>query len=365
MGSQAARRRTRTALLALCAVLAVGLGVAALLMLRGGGESQQPPAAVEPTPAPSTPAPEPEPVYAPLTGVPVEPGTALDHPAVAIKVSDVRSAHPQVGVDRADIVFVERLGVSYTRLAAVFHSDVPESVGPVRSVRPMDAPLLGPMAPVFGNTMGAAWVMEYVDRVGDLDDLGSLRVKRSTGAYVTVRGRPAPDHVMAQPPVLLGLSQRTAAPEPYFAHAADAASSSAVRAGGPAASGLVNYGPALKVTWTYDAGSGRYLRALPWGAHTMADGTQVSAVNVVALEAPAVMQKIGTGDGAPVPVLQLVDTSGRFTAMAAGKSVTGTWTKAGVNDPFELRTDAGDELRLAPGNTWVELPAPTSPMTTR
>jgi hypothetical protein len=118
------------------------------------------------------------------------------------------------------------------------------------------------------------------------------------------------------------------------------------------------------VTWTYDAGSGRYLRALPWGAHTTADGTPVSAVNVIALEAPAVMQKIGTGAGAPVPVLQLVDASGRFTAMAGGRSVTGTWSKAGVNEGFVLRTDVGEELRLAPGNTWVELPAPSSPMTT-
>jgi hypothetical protein len=83
----------------------------------------------EPVSVPAAQVPEPTPTAsrAPLTGIVVDDVAALDHPAVAIKVSDVRQAHPQTGVDRADIVFVEPIGVSYTRLAAVFHSDVPHA----------------------------------------------------------------------------------------------------------------------------------------------------------------------------------------------------------------------------------------------
>lgn len=333
------------------ALIAAVIGVIAVLvgglvaLLGDGGDDQQ--ASRPPSALPAR--------TAPLTGLPLPAGTDLDHPAVAIKVSDVRHAHPQLGVDRADIVFAEPIGVSYTRLAAVFHSSLPELVGPVRSVRPADAPLLGPLAPVFGNTMGAGWVMDYVDSVADLDDLDTLRVA-SSDAYTTDRDRPAPDHVFARPAALLDLSDRTTPPPAYFRYGATGAASSARLTGAPGTAIDVTYGPGWRVRWTYDQPSGSYLRNEPWGPHTMADGTRISAVNVLVLEVTAGLGKIGTGSGAPVPILDLVDGSGRFQALAGGTAVTGTWTKGDVNEPFRFRTDAGDDLLLAPGNTWVELP---------
>lgn len=297
------------------------------------------------------------PPRAPLTGVVLAAGARLDHPAIAVKISDVLPAHPQAGVDRADIVFVEPVGVSYTRLAAVFHSDLPELVGPVRSVRPADAALLGPLAPVFGNTMGAEWVTDYVDAEAHLDDLGTLRVA-GTGAYQPDNTRPAPDHMLARPHVLLDLSEFEAAPRPYFDYAGRGELSSAEVAGGPGTVVELQYGPEWTVTWTYETETGRYLRQQPWGPHVTAAGSPVSAVNVLVLEVESTIRKIGDGAGAPVPVLELVDTAGRFVAFSRGHSVTGTWSKAGVNDRFELRPDSGAELLLAPGNTWVELPEP-------
>lgn len=123
--------------------------------------------------------------------------------------------------------------------------------------------------------------------------------------------------------------------------------------------------PDWRVTWTYDGAAGSYLRDEPWGPHTLVDGTQVSAVNVVVLEVASEMGKIGEGGGAPVPILRLVDSSGSFVALSAGHLVTGTWSKGDVNEPFELSTDTGETLELAPGNIWVELPAPSAGVATR
>lgn len=338
-------------LLAVVAALVVGF-----LAITGAG-----PFTSSPDGSPD-PGPAADPGIAPLTGVATD--ADLGHPAVAIKVSDVEHAHPQRGVDRADIVFVEPIGVAYTRLAAVFHSELPDTVGPVRSVRPMDAALLGPLAPVFGNTMGAPWVVDYVDSVADLDDLGTLRV-RGSDAYTVDPQREEPDHVFARPQELLGLSSFTDPPAPYFSYAADAQDSSAGSAAEPGEVLDVDYGPSWEVTWSFDDASGRYLRSQPWGPHVTADDVQVSAVNVVVLHVSSTVGKIGDGDGAPVPILDLVDASGPLVAVSGGYAVTGTWSKAGVNDPFELRTDSGTELRLAPGNTWVELPEPSAEVTTR
>lgn len=355
----------RAVLAAVFAVVA-GAVLVGVLLTRDSGSAGDPEVGpdVAVPPPPATSATAADPPRAPLTGLAVPAGVDLSHPAVAIKVSDVRQAHPQAGVHRADIVFVEPIGPSYTRLAAVFHSDLPETVGPVRSVRPMDAALLGPLRAVFGNSMGAPWVMDYVDSVADLDDLGTTRVSGSA-AYVLDPQRPAPDHVFANPQVLLSLSQFTASPEPYFGYALGIARPSAEAAGGAGQVVEIPYGPAWTVTWTFDEASGGYLRSQPWGAHTTTDDVQVGAVNVLVLDVPSAMGKIGDGRGAPVPILELVDGSGTLTALTGGHSVTGTWSKAGVNDPFVLRTSDGDELVLAPGNTWVELPAPSAGVTVR
>jgi hypothetical protein len=93
------------------------------------------------------------------------------------------------------------------------------------------------------------------------------------------------------------------------------------------------------------------------------EGTQVGAVNVLILEVASETRKIGAGSGAPVPVLDLIDASGEFVALAGGRSVSGTWSKAGANEPFRLRTDDAGDLLLSPGNTWVELSAPSADVT--
>lgn len=356
-------RRKRAIWWAVLGLLVAGLaGVAFwwLWMTPDDIPTAGPTATPQPTPT-AMPTPSAEPVQ-PLTGLPLGDARLLDQPAVAVKVSDVRSAHPQVGVDRADIVFCEPIGVSYTRLAAVFHSDVPDEVGPVRSARPMDAALLSPLNPVFAHTMAAQWVMTYLAATATAESLGSLQVPADSGAYVIDPARPAPDHVLVRPAALLALSQTASPAQPYFAYA-DADSEPSALAGRPATSVTVSYGPGWDVRWEFNASSGRYQRFEPWGAHVMADGTQVGATNVLVLQAESVLEKLSPGEGGAVPVLQLVDESGPLLAFTGGRTVRGTWSKGDVDEPFVLTTRTGDPLLLAPGNTWVELPAKDAAIT--
>lgn len=296
----------------------------------------------------------------PLTGRPLGDPSLLGQPAVAVKVSDVRSAHPQVGVDRADVVFVEPIGVSYTRLAAVFHSEVPDEVGPVRSARPMDAALLSPLDPVFAHTMAAEWVMAYLASTASVESLGSLQVPADSGAYVVDPARPAPDHVLVQPAELLSRSTSASPAQPYFEYATDDVPPSAA-VGLPATSITVSYGPGWDVQWDFDASTEQYRRSVPWGPHVVADGTQIGATNVLVLQVDSVVETLAPGDGAAVPVLQLIDERGPLVAFTAGRAVEGTWSKGEVDDPFVLTTRSGDPLLLAPGSTWVEMPANDPP----
>ena len=72
-----------------------------------------------------------------LTGLPGENGRVL-----AVKFDDTTFAHPQQGVESADVVFVTQVEAGLTRLLAIYSSQYPEVIGPIRSARISDIDIL-------------------------------------------------------------------------------------------------------------------------------------------------------------------------------------------------------------------------------
>lgn len=69
----------------------------------------------------------------PFTGLPAEAG--VNNRAVSVMVSNQEGARPQTGLSQADIVFEILTEGNVTRFMAIFQSEQPEVVGPVRSAR--------------------------------------------------------------------------------------------------------------------------------------------------------------------------------------------------------------------------------------
>jgi hypothetical protein len=299
---------------------------------------------------------------APLTGKLVSDATALDHAAVAVKVSDVQSAHPQAGLNSADIVFAEPNGISYIRLCAVFHSSFPELVGPVRSIRPVDVPLLSPLKPVFGNTAAAHWVMNYVNSFRRyIENLYSFKVGvHGTKAYYTMPHRFRVHSVFCRPNELRKLATRnTAAPaEPYLPFAIGDEQASTETSSLAAKTVSIPWGPkdSWNTSYHYNAKTGKYLRNEPWGPHVLMDGKRVVTDNVLVVRAKWKMDKIFHGGGAVDPVVAIINASGTFYYANKGKYVKGTWAKGAVNELFQFTLDDGTPLKVAPGRTFFELP---------
>src|SRR4051794_16109395 len=70
----------------------------------------------------------------PLTGLPVM-GKVPVHPVIAVKIDNSSSSAPQVGLGSAEMVTEELVEGGITRLAAFFYTGIPDTVGPVRSMR--------------------------------------------------------------------------------------------------------------------------------------------------------------------------------------------------------------------------------------
>lgn len=73
------------------------------------------------------------PYIAPFTGVNIE--TELKQRPILVTINNYPIARPQSGIAQADIVYEMLAEGNVTRFLALFQSDIPENVGPVRSAR--------------------------------------------------------------------------------------------------------------------------------------------------------------------------------------------------------------------------------------
>ncbi len=332
-----------------------------------------PPARATPTPVPSTaPSVDSRPRW-PLTGVLLKDPSKAEHAAVAVKVPDNKYEHPQRGIDKADIVFVELEGYldadgySGTRLVPVFHSRMADTVEPVRSIRPVDIPLLSPMNAIIGNTGAAKWVINYVKHHRKhVEGMLSYMATRGTGSYgtdqsrvYTYQGQTYYDRATVCHPAVLAKQTRRfrdGPPQSYFPWASSDDDVSTSK-GKKARTISVPYkGNGYRMSYTYDKRKKKYLRSMPWGPHVMADGTRIAVDNVLVIKAKQHFGKIFRGSGHDEPLHDIIKTKGRFSYAHEGRYVTGTWSKGSVAEPFAFTLADGTPLKMATGQTFVELP---------
>jgi hypothetical protein len=287
-------------------------------------------------------------VTAPLTGIKFEEGTNanLAGPSVACKIDNLDVARPQLSLNRTDIVFDEMVEGGLTRFVAVWHSDKPNAVGPVRSIRPMDPDIIAPLGGIVCYS-GGQLVFVNMMRATDVFN-ASETVEQNNGTFSRASDREAPHNVIVDIAKLAGNHPELAAPQPMFVMAADLASATA-SASGVAVQSFKVYFPSALAEWNWAPQQALWMRSQDGKLHTDAsDGSTISTTNVVVMRV-----KVDRQYG-HVPK-DLVIGTGTATVFSDGKMVVGTWSKATQTSPITLTDSAGAPITLAPGRTWVEL----------
>ena len=115
---------------------------------------------------------------------------AVDGPIVVVKIDDTPPAHPQIGIDKADLVYIEQVEGGLVRLAAIFSTEIPEAIGPVRSARISDIDLLAQFGKVAFFYSGAQSKFLPVIKAANLHDIGAEH--ESPKLYTRDNSRTAP-----------------------------------------------------------------------------------------------------------------------------------------------------------------------------
>lgn len=335
----------------------LGAVTALTLLAACSGAEEPPPPPPEPTPTATEeaqpepePEPEPEPVYWPLTGIETE--DLDERPAISVKIENSGAARPQTGLDAADIVWETIIDFDVSRLIAVYHSQLPEEIGPIRSVRPVDPEIVSPLGGLIAFSGGQQGVLNLI-HAGNAQPLSH---DAASAGFYRVQWRRAPHNVYGSLEKFLQQvdSDHQAVPAAQFEFAHGDDEPTAVVDGAGVETLNFRLSSASSPSWTWDESEKRWLRFEGNSPHLDPDENPLTAVNVVSITAPHVPSGFAAQNNAVVPTYELVG-EGEATVATGGKIVTGTWSKKDSDSPFELVTEGGEEILLAPGNTWVEL----------
>lgn len=333
----ATKARRGTALLVVAA-----LAAAAMQGCSSSAPAKSPPS----TSTTTTPQPPPKPTAAPtnpLTGrAPVPAG-----PVIAVKLDDTAAGRPTLGLEKADVIYLEEVEGGLTRMLAVFASAKP-SVRAVRSIRASDPELLGQYGKIIVVASGGA---PHAMRVLDLSNLHSVIHDRAEVGFFRDYSRSAPYNVASDLARVSAAIKAAGVRNVGFRWAA----TDARPAGGtPAATVSTRVGN-TPVGFVWDPALARYVRTVGGQRVLAASGAPIAKPNVI-VQYCQVSADYSDVDvrGNPSAFTKTVG-SGRVVLFRGGKRIEGKWSRPSIGSPTTLTDSAGKPLLLAPGGTFVAL----------
>ena len=274
---------------------------------------------------------------------------------LAVKIDNTPAARPRIGLDVADVVYVEPVEGGLTRLLAVFSRKLPPEVGPVRSGRESDVDLVANYGKVALAFSGSS---EYTKRILDAGRQVNLSYDQSARGYHRDRSRPAPYNVIGSPTVLLARAGGSVRPADIGFRYGPAAT------GGTPATSVAARWPSSKVTLTWNAKRKQYLVTTDGRPDVSPSGRQYGAGTIVVQYVATHKSSNRDVNGQPTPVVDVVG-SGKAVVLRDGTSWQGVWSRKGLTAPTSF-TVGTQPLTFNPkGPVWVLLVAPGQAVTVR
>lgn len=298
----------------------------------------------------------------PLTGLPSDGQARAGRPALSVKIDNAGPAHPQSGLNDADIVSEQLVEGGVTRLLAVYQSRDSAAVGPIRSARPVDAALLRQVGGgIFAFSGAAAGELAPVRAESHAVFLSNDQLGGSGGVFTRSPERRAPYNLYAATEDLYGAGYaRGAARKPPPAVFSYSATPSPSATSAPRIS--MSFSPSATRSWKWDAKGGVWIRSENGRPDVLANGQPVSATNVVVMsvtarDIPGLVDTAGNND----QDIALIG-SGPCWVLRNGVATTGRWTRESISDVGRIADSAGHPIPLMAGRTWIELlPRPHQP----
>lgn len=324
----------RVAAVSLTAALVAAGGITAGLTLGAAPRVvHRPPPSAPPSPATAIQ------LISPFTGEAV---TSLNK-VIAVKIDNIVYARPQTGLGAADIVYVIPVEGGLSRFMAIYSSQVPPVIGPVRSAREDDLELLRQFGtPAFAYSGAQPHLLPVVEHARTVDLYAGI-----VGGYYRDNRRIAPYNLYARGPEL-----QAEAAGASVAHDIGFRFGPAPAGGQQATTETVSYA-AASFTFLYSPAAGRWLVSMDGRPALTTDSGQLSAATVVIQH--TIVRTSPYIEWGLLPPYAESTGSGSALVLRDGLAYQAHWSRPSPDGGTTFTTATGQPMTFASGPVWVVL----------
>ena len=320
----------------------------------GACSSDPEPKADTPAPSATSASPTPTPTPTPTSLLAGRVGL-MDGPLLAVKVDNTAKAHPQRGLTKADVVYIEQVEGGVTRLVALFSSQLPQKVAPVRSARHTDVDLLKPYGTAALAYSGSN---RGVGRALHRADLKLVSNDVSHRGFARTSSRPAPYNVVGYPAELLKRAGKGVDVPKQVGY-----EFGELPAGGTPAKSFTARYPRATVGAVWSKKRSQWLLSMDGNKDMAEEGGQLGASTFVIQYATVKGSKFHDVNGVTSPETETIG-HGRALIFRDGQVFKGLWNRKKGADPISYSI-GGERAVFAPGTVWVALIGRGAPVSVR
>ena len=276
-----------------------------------------------------------------LTGLEGSNGKVL-----AVKFDDTTYAHPQEGIESADVVIVTQVEAGLTRLMGIYSSNYPEVLGPVRSARISDVDILAQFGKVGFLYSGSQSKLRPVLAAANMVNLSAE--KNPPSIYFNDPIRTAPYAMMVKPNLLLPKAEAVSNVSTVgWKHGKKSTFAS------PIVSATIRWPNAVyKATWSKSDKS--FLLHHDNKPNMASSGVQLGSPMMVIQMVTIKPSEYGDKFGGVTPKTTVTGT-GKAYLLRNGTVTTVRWNRPTAQSPTSWTLEDGTEALFQRGQVWFFL----------
>jgi hypothetical protein len=279
-----------------------------------------------------------------LTGLP-----GSNNRVIAVKIDDTRAAHPQVGLESADVVYIEQVEAGLTRLVAIYSSNYPVRIGPIRSARISDIDILAEYGRVGFIFSGAQSKMYPVIANANLANLGAQRNPPSV--YVRDPLRSSPTNMFVYPEKLLEVDSNANSIDQVRAPGWTFGQNSGT--GTPITRAEVRW-PSARYAVSWSSEEDRWLIEFNGEPNFNEKGYQLGSPTFVIQIVNIYPSEFGDRYGGVTPKHEVIG-EGRGYILRDGQAISALWNRPDAVTPTRWTLPDGSDAPFEPGQIWIAL----------
>lgn len=296
------------------------------------------------------PAPEPAKVivqaFCSLTGLPMEDEQLDKERPIAVMIDNMASARPQSGLINADIVYEMPAEGGITRYMAIYHHQVSEKIGPVRSARSYFIDKAMEYNAVYVHCGGSP------EALGDIQKLkvDSLNELKGESNFWRARDRKAPHNLYTNTALTREVMNAKKLSGEKWSYSMNISKDFLDLDGKLTNKLTIDYKHNYKAGFEYDAKQKLYYRMIN-GAKLKDKDTdaEVTTVNII-------VERVSSKIVDDIGRLNLSNIgSGRGYLATGGKLIEIEWKKESREGKTVYTDLKGKPIQLNKGNTWIQV----------